>query len=170
MTLTSSTHLSLLPSLILTLHVLTMASSPESKYSFIKDRESKDSDSDSESMGLLREALSQRNRRRAIWPWIAHLVLFITSLGLFTTGTIRYNKSIKYEASVEPGWTQEYGKKTYLTLLPVTNSTIGPAVRAVGQRHGWQLLGAFDQPSPWRGQPNADLDEAWEKVTHGKPS
>ncbi|KAI1346771.1 hypothetical protein F5Y01DRAFT_319443 [Xylaria sp. FL0043] len=127
-----------------------MATSTEPKYSFVRDSESKDSDTDSESMGLLREALSQRSRRRALWPWVVHIVLFVTSLTLFVSGTVRYNKSLKAEASIEPGWTQEYG----------------PAVRAVGQRHGWQLLGAFDQPSPWRGEPNPELDEAWEKITH----
>ncbi|KAI1109850.1 hypothetical protein F5Y14DRAFT_388908 [Nemania sp. NC0429] len=127
-----------------------MASSTKSKYDLVRDSESKDSDSDSESMGLLREALAQRSRRRALWPWIVHTVLFVTSLALFITGTIRYNKSTQAEATIEPGWTQEFG----------------PAVRAAGLRHGYQLQGAFDQPSPWRGEPNPDLDEAWEQITH----
>lgn len=46
----------------------------------------------------------------------------------------------------------------------------GPALRAAGVRHAYQLQGAFDQPSPWRGEPNPDLDEAWEQITHGESS
>ncbi|KAI1118121.1 hypothetical protein F5Y14DRAFT_297904 [Nemania sp. NC0429] len=43
---------------------------------------------------------------------------------------------------------------------------LAPAVRAAGHRHGRMFLGEFDQPSPWRGQPNPDVDEAWEKISH----
>jgi hypothetical protein len=45
---------------------------------------------------------------------------------------------------------------------------LDPALKAVGQRHGWQLLGEFDQPSPWRGQPNPEVDKAWQQITHAK--
>ncbi|KAI3331742.1 hypothetical protein HD806DRAFT_546089 [Xylariaceae sp. AK1471] len=125
--------------------------SDSSKYSFIGNNESKESDSDSESVGLLlQEVAFRRHRRRALWPWIAHVIFFTSSLTLFVMGSIRFYRSSTSEVSIEPLWTREYG----------------PAVEAVGQKHGWQLLGAFDQPSPWRGQPNEEVDKAWDDITH----
>ncbi|KAJ8125640.1 hypothetical protein O1611_g8000 [Lasiodiplodia mahajangana] len=53
-----------------------------------------------------------------------------------------------FEATEEPRHTKEYA----------------PAVESVGQRHSWQYLGEFGQPSPWRGQPNEEVDEAWNKI------
>jgi hypothetical protein len=82
----------------------------DSKYNFIKNNEFKESDSDSESVGLLlQEAAFRRHRRRALWPWIAHMIFFASSLSLFVTGTIRLRQSSTSEESIEPLWTREYG-------------------------------------------------------------
>jgi hypothetical protein len=80
------------------------------EYSPVRGSDSKDSDTDSESMGLLLSPeMTFQRRRRALWPWIAHIILFTVSLSLFVTGTLRWNRSTRNETSIEPGWTREYG-------------------------------------------------------------
>ncbi|KAI3322489.1 hypothetical protein HD806DRAFT_536328 [Xylariaceae sp. AK1471] len=124
--------------------------SKESSYSVIRDDEYyKNSESDSEAAGFLGSITFQQDRRTLLWPFLAHVIAFLISLYLFTAATLRYGKALSLEATFEPIHTREYA----------------PAVEVAGKRHSWQYLGEFGEPSPWRGQPNAEVDEAWGKIT-----
>ncbi|CAJ2510798.1 Uu.00g064230.m01.CDS01 [Anthostomella pinea] len=120
----------------------------ESKYSLVGDSESRDSDS--ESGTFLPRSSYQTGPRRRVWPWILHVISFLISASLFVAAAANYHRSLGPAGFDEPGYTQEYSK----------------AVESVGLRHSWQYYGEFAQPSPWRGQPNADVDAAWENITH----
>ncbi|KAH8805226.1 hypothetical protein F5884DRAFT_859835 [Xylogone sp. PMI_703] len=119
--------------------------SPESKYSLVSDSDTENQENDTFLPNFSYKATS----RRRIWPWIIHSVLLLTSGILFIITLTRYPKVVGPIDSIEPGWTQEYSE----------------AVNAVGQRFGWQYLGEFGQPSIYRGQPNPDLDAAWEEIS-----
>ncbi|KAL7917021.1 hypothetical protein ACQKWADRAFT_307810 [Trichoderma austrokoningii] len=120
----------------------------ESKYHLLGD------DDESSQSSLDREASVLPRRRICRIPinsisllWFAQILMLFTSVTFFTIATLR---SSSKPTSIEPAYTQEYG----------------PALRAVGGQYGWQLLGEFDQPSKWRGQPNKGVDEAWISSTH----
>ncbi|KAF2968367.1 hypothetical protein GQX73_g5232 [Xylaria multiplex] len=108
-----------------------------------------DSDSDSELVAFLGPRPVGQSRRILLWPIIANIVVLLISSSLFATASLRYRQALHLEATTEPLHTQEYA----------------PAVESVGQRYSWQYLGEFGQPSPWRGQPSAEVDEAWNKIT-----
>lgn len=84
-----------------------------SKYSVLSDTDIESHENDS-----IIEKISYQPARRQKRAWIIHSMLLLTSVSLFTAAFVKYHKGSECVSSVEPGYTQEFSKKTVLIKAP----------------------------------------------------
>ena len=94
---------------------------------------------------LLGEAVSPLKQRpkslRRRLPWLFHIILLLCSASMLFLAT-------KHEHAAQ-----------------LKHSYFSPALAFLDVYHDTRFNGTFDAPSPYRGPPSEELDEAWSRIT-----
>ena len=111
-----------------------------------KEDEIEESPHDLEPVGLLLgEAGFPLKRRpkslRTCLPWLLHVILLLCSASMLFLAT-------QHEHAAQ-----------------LKHSSFSPALTSLNVYHNTRFNGTFDAPSPYRGPPSEELDEAWTRIT-----